>query len=240
MLRKALAIIHSDKAWWQAIGIAGLASMTIFGYPLATGLVVEHMENTRKGFASPLPPFIDWSTRWLMGLFALLIDFLFYVMPLMIAAFLFFCGGLTLLVRSTDTGQDVLVWSFIGGLGGWWLIMFLSGVSAVGRLIYLDDSGPERALTGFPLREAFRTGARRYYLRARLASLPLFIVQIALVACLPSVLDMGGWIGQIGAVLLAWLFLSSLVYANVVTMLIYHQVDQELADSPHVRPQLGE
>jgi hypothetical protein len=240
MLRKALAIVHSDKAWWQAVGIGGLASMTIFGYPLAAGLIVEHMENTRKGFASPLPPFIDWSTRWLMGLFASLIDFLFYIMPLMVAALLFFCGGLTLLMRSSATGQEVLVWSFVVGLGGWWLVMFLSGVSAVGRLVYLDDSGPERALTGFPLREAFRAGARGYYLRARIASLPVYIVPVALAMLFPTLLNVGGWIGQVGALVLAWLCLSSLVYANIVTMLVYHQVDQALAQTPYVRPQLGE
>jgi hypothetical protein len=240
MLRKALAIVHSDKAWWQAVGIGGLASMTIFGYPLAAGLIVEHMENTRKGFASPLPPFIDWSTRWLMGLFASLIDFLFYIMPLMVAALLFFCGGLTLLMRSSATGQEVLVWSFVVGLGGWWLVMFLSGVSAVGRLVYLDDSGPERALTGFPLREAFRAGARGYYLRARIASLPVYIVPVALAMLFPTLLNVGGWIGQVGALVLAWLCLSSLVYANIITMLVYHQVDQALAQTPYVRPQLGE
>jgi hypothetical protein len=198
------------------------------------------MENTRKGFASPLPPFIDWSTRWLMGLFASLIDFLFYIMPLMVAALLFFCGGLTLLMRSSATGQEVLVWSFVVGLGGWWLVMFLSGVSAVGRLVYLDDSGPERALTGFPLREAFRAGARGYYLRARIASLPVYIVPVALAMLFPTLLNVGGWIGQVGALVLAWLCLSSLVYANIVTMLVYHQVDQALAQTPYVRPQLGE
>jgi hypothetical protein len=240
MLRKALSIVHSDKEWWKAIGISGLCGITIVGYPIAAGLVVEHMENTRKGFASPLPPFIDWTTRWLMGLFALLIDFLFYMMPLMIAVVIFFCGGLTLVMRSSEAGQGVLVWSFVAGLGGWWLLMFLTGVSAVGRLVYLDDSGPERALTGFSLREALRKGARGRYLRARLASLPLYILPVALFAFIPMALDLGGWGGRIAALALFWLFMSSLTYVHVVTMLVYYQVDQELAHSAYARPQLGE
>ena len=67
MLRRALQTIHADKRWWHAIGLGGLFSLTLFGHPLAAGLVVEHMDNTRKGYASPLPPFYDWTTRWLMG-----------------------------------------------------------------------------------------------------------------------------------------------------------------------------
>ncbi len=240
LLRNALKTIHSDKNWWHAISIGGLCSLTVFGYPIAAGLIPEHMENTRKGFASPLPPFIDWTTRWLLGLFAALIDFLYYLMPLMVAVLVFFCASLLMLSQGSTEVQTILVIVFLGGMGSWWLLMFLSGVSAVGRLIYVDDSGFERSLTGFPLREALRKGARGYYFKARIASLPLYIAPIICALLLPPALDLGGWIGWIGGIVVTWLFFSSLLYAHVATMLIYHAVDQDLAWSDYPRPQLGE
>jgi len=65
--------------------------MSIVGAPFAGGWIIEYIDNSRKGYATPLPPWFDWSTRWIMGMFAWIIDFLFYVMPLMIAGVLFFC-----------------------------------------------------------------------------------------------------------------------------------------------------
>lgn len=239
MLRRALRTIHADKRWWHAIGLGGLFSMTLFGHPLAAGLVVEHMDNTRKGYASPLPPFYDWTTRWLMGLFAVLVDFVYFVMPLMVMGMLFFCGGLTLLMARTDESQFGILTVFAGGLLAWWLFVFASGISAVGRLIYLDDSGPERALTGFPLREAVRRGAWRFYGKARVASLPLYIVPVAIAAAIPFVLRLDSIVGVAIAIVFGWLFCSSLVYAHVGTMLIYGEVNRELQQCDDARPLLG-
>ena len=239
MLRRALRTIHADKRWWHAIGLGGLFSMTLFGHPLAAGLVVEHMDNTRKGYASPLPPFYDWTTRWLMGLFAVLVDFVYFVMPLMVTGLLFFCGGLTLLMARTDEGEFGILSIFAGALIAWWVFVFLSGISAIGRLVYVDDGGPERALTGFPLRESLRRGAWRFYGRARVASLPLYIAPVVCAAAIPFVLRLDSIVGIAIAVVLGWLCSSSLVYAHIGTMLIYGEVNTELQDSPHARPLLG-
>ena len=239
MLRRALRTIHADKRWWHAIGLGGLFSMTLFGHPLAAGLVVEHMDNTRKGYASPLPPFYDWTTRWLMGLFAVLVDFVYFVMPLMVMGLLFFCGGLTLLMARTDEGEFGILGVIAGALIAWWLFVFLSGISAIGRLVYLDDGGPERALTGFPLRESLRRGAWRFYGRARVASLPLYIAPVVFAAAIPFVLRLDSLAGIALAVVLGWLCCSSLVYAHIGTMLIYGEVNTELQQSDHARPLLG-
>ena len=239
MLCRALRTIHADKRWWHAIGLGGLFSMTLFGHPLAAGLVVEHMDNTRKGYASPLPPFYDWTTRWLMGLFAVLVDFVYFVMPLMVMGLLFFCGGLTLLMARTDEGEFGILGVIAGALIAWWLFVFLSGISAIGRLVYLDDGGPERALTGFPLRESLRRGAWRFYGRARAASLPLYIAPVVFAAAIPFVLRLDSIVGIAIAVLLGWLCCSSLLYAHIGTMLIYGEVNTELQESPHARPLLG-
>ncbi len=239
MLRRAVRTIHADKRWWHAIGLAGLFSLTLFGHPLAAGLVVEHMDNTRKGYASPLPPFYDWTTRWLMGLFAVLVDFVYYVMPLMVMGLLFFCGGLTLLMARSEEGQFATLGVIGGALIAWWLFVFLSGISAVGRLVYVDDGGPDRALTGFPLREVVRPYAWRYYAKARIQSLPLYIAPLLCLGLVPLVLRLDSLVGIAGTLVLLWVMCSALAYAHIGTMLIYGEVNQELQDSAHARPLLG-
>ncbi|MFM2033264.1 MAG: hypothetical protein RLZZ297_2029 [Chloroflexota bacterium] len=239
MLRRALYTIHADKRWWRAIGLGGLFSMTLFGHPLAAGLVVEHMENTRKGFPTPLPPLFDWTTRWLMGLFAVLVDFVFFVMPVMAMGMLFFCGGLTLLMARVEDSSFGVLGLLAAILLGWWLFVFLTGASAVGRLVYLDDGGPERALTMYPMREALRRKAWRYYAKARLQSLPLYLIPVLLALAIPWLLQRDNVYGIVGAVVVLWLLLSSVVYANVATMIIYTEVNNELQMSEHARPVRG-
>ena len=240
MLRESLGVIHADKRWWRAVAVAGLYGMTLFGYPIGAGFIISHLENTRKGYATTLPPLVDWSTRWLMGLFAVLIDFIFYALPAMITTLLFFCGGLTLVMQRADESQVSVLWVFGVGLGVWWLVMFLSGVSAIGRLVYVDDCGAERCLSSYPLREAFRRPAWKYYAKARLLSSPLYIIPIITALCLPWILNNGGSFVWIGALLITWLFFSSLFYAHLVTMQIYHRVDQQLIHHQHERSQYGQ
>jgi hypothetical protein len=227
MLRDAIRVIHADKYWWKAVGIAGLCATTLIGYPIAAGLVIEHLDNTRKGYDRPLPPFVDWSTRWLIGFFAVLIEFVFYVMPTLVACLLFFCFGLTMVVQQR-VGDVMVLWTFGGILLAWWLFMFLCGVSPIARLIYVDDSGTERSMGGMPIREAFRPGARGHYAAARLQSIPLYIIPALLLLAIPLVIDLGGVIAWLLGPLVIWLFWSSLVYAHLVIMQLYHRVDLRL------------
>jgi len=240
MLRESLGVIHADKRWWRAVAVAGLYGMTLFGYPIGAGFIISHLENTRKGYATPLPPLVDWTTRWLIGLFAVLIDFVFYVLPTMVTMLLFFCGGLTLVMQRADESQSSVLWLFGIGLGLWWLVMFLSGVSAIGRLVYVDDSGAERCLSGYPLREAFRSNAWKYYATARLWSLPLYIIPITIAAAIPWVLDIGGSNAWVGGVIFTWLFFCGLFYVHLVTMQIYHRIDQQLIEKQLERSQYGQ
>lgn len=227
MLRDAIRVIHADKYWWKAVGIAGLCATTLVGYPIAAGLVIEHLDNTRKGYDRPLPPFVDWSTRWLLGFFAVLIEFVFYVMPTMVAVLIFFCFGLTMVVQQR-TGDNSVLWGFGGVLATWWVFIFLCGVSPIARLIYVDDSGTERSMGSMPIREAFRPGARGHYFSARIQSIPLYIIPCLLLVSLPTIVDFGGAVAWIGGALVVWLFWSSLVYAHLVVMQLYHRVDLQL------------
>ncbi len=235
MLRDAIRVIHADKQWWKAVGIAGACAMTLIGYPIAAGLAIEHLDNTRKGFDRPLPPFVDWSTRWLYGFFAILIEFVFYVMPTMVTVVIFFCVGLSQLVRQQQNQNEFLL-IFAGILVAWWLIMFICGVSPIGRLIYVDDSGIERSLSSMPLREAFRRGARTHYWTARVQSIPLYIVPLVLLCSIPSLFDAGGIIAWVVLPIVIWLFWSSMVYAHLVIMQLYHRADLRLQDAHLSRP----
>jgi hypothetical protein len=239
MLRESILVVHADKRWWRAVAVAGLCGMTLFGYPIGGGFIIAHLENTRKGYATPLPPLVDWSTRWLMGLFAVLIDFIFYALPAMVTTLLFFCGGLTLVMQRADESQVSVLWIFGIGLGIWWLVMFLSGVSAIGRLVYVDDSGAERCLSGYPLREAFRRHAWKYYATARVWSIPLYIIPLICIGSMPWILNLGGIGAWIGGSIVVWLFFCSLFYAHLVTMQIYHRVDLQLQSADLERSQFG-
>ena len=157
-LRTALANIHRDPLWWRKILVGGALMLTIFGYPWAAGLVIESMDNTRRGFPTPLPPWREWSTRYLIGLFAVLIDILFFGLPVFAVGLLFLCVGVLLLSSSSGAAA----WLPIAGLvliGVYELAMFLSGVSPVGRLIYAEAGRIEDALSTRSLRAALRPSA---------------------------------------------------------------------------------
>jgi hypothetical protein len=73
-------------------------------------------------------PGFDWSTRWIMGMFAWIIDFLFYVMPLMIAGVLFFCVAFSA-VLSNSPGLAGQLFAVLGAILALYLtFVFLSSV----------------------------------------------------------------------------------------------------------------
>src|SRR4030095_2146013 len=91
--RTALSTIHRDPHWWRTVLIGGALMATIVGYPWVAGLEMESLENTRKRFATPLPRWNDWANRYVIGLLAVLIDILFFVLPVFAFGLLFLCGG---------------------------------------------------------------------------------------------------------------------------------------------------
>lgn len=219
-LRSALRTIHNDPLWWRKTLIGGALMLTIFGYPLAEGLVIESLDNTRKGFPTPLPPWREWATRYLIGLFAVLIDFVFFVLPAFLVGLLFFCGALA----SVAGGAETLSWVslvFIGALLLYEATIFLLSVAPVGRLIYVDKGRPEEAMSLRSLRTALAPGARRIYAEARLRSLPAYI-PAALLALACTVVGRASFAGAVPAALaLLWLALSALLYAHLAVVQLY-------------------
>jgi Protein of unknown function (DUF4013) len=224
-LRAAFANIHNDRLWWRKVLIGGALMLTVVGYPWAAGLVIESLDNIRKGFPTPLPPWRDWFTRYIAGLFAVLIDFVFFLLPLLIVAVLLFCVAIVFLVTSGATGWLVGVGA---ALVLYELAIFAIGVAPVGRLIYIEQGYAEEALSARPLRVALRPGARQIYARARLQSLPAYLPVLLLAAATWAAARsdlMGAWVAVL---LLLWLTTSALLYAHLVVAQIYGAADMKI------------
>ena len=235
-LREALRVIHADHEWWQKVLIGGALMCTLFGYPLGAGLVVESLDNTRKGFPTPLPPWADWSTRYIIGLFAFLIDFFYFALPFFVAGVLFFCVGFAVVLTRTE--QTFMVITEFGGL--FLLItilaMFFVSAAPVGRLMFIQDSTPENAMSIKSLQEALRTKARGVYLRARLISLPAYLPVVLFSALLVLIIPSGLPFTWLIGLLLYWLTMSSLLYAHLIVIQIYAGAEQELLQRGLERP----
>jgi hypothetical protein len=218
-LRTALANVHRDPHWWRKVLIGGALTATFVGYPWVAGYEMESLENTRKGFATPLPRWSDWANRYVIGLLAALIDILFFVLPVFALGLLFLCGGGALAIAGVGRAS-LLAPATLALVLLYELAIFASGVAPIGRLIYAEDGRIEDALSRRPLREGTRPGARALYRRARLQSLPAY---------LPALLLIGAsWLaGWPYALLLIWLALSALCYAHLVVVQLYVAADRD-------------
>jgi hypothetical protein len=219
-LRTALANIHRDPFWWRKILIGGALMLTIVGYPWAAGLVMESLDNTRKGFPTPLPPWREWSLRYIIGLFAVLIDILFFGLPIFVAGLVLLCVA-TLAISAGQNGPPWLAALAVGGLALYELLVFAASISPVGRLLYVDVGRSEDALGMRTVRAALAPRARRIYGRARLLSLPAYL-PFALFA-------LASWlIGGPVRVVLIWLALSALLYAHLVVVQLYAAAESDV------------
>ncbi len=228
MLRTAAGYLHADPHWWRKILIGGALSLTLVGGVFGAGLVVEQMDNARRGFPTPMPPWVAWSSRALIGLFALMVDVLYLLMPWLVALILFFCGAFALVLAGDGAQANTIASVFGAILTAWMLVVFLLGVAPLGRLIFIDDSGPERALSSAPLREALRRDAWRLYLRARIVSLPAYGPFVALAS-------LSGWIATLdgpgvapGLLVALWLTSSALLYAHLIVAHVYVIAEQRV------------
>jgi hypothetical protein len=218
-LRTALANVHRDPLWWRKVLIGGALTTTFVGYPWVAGYEMESLENTRKGFATPLPRWTDWANRYVIGLLAALIDILFFVLPVFAFGLLFLCGGGILAIAGAGWATPLALATPTLALL-YDLAAFASGVAPIGRMIYAEDGRIEDALSRRPLREAIRPGARVLYRRARLQSLPAYLPALVLIGA--------SWLaGWPYALLLIWLAFSALCYAHLVVVQLYVAADRE-------------
>jgi hypothetical protein len=228
-LREALATVHRDPRWWRLCLGYGAAAATLIGLPLAAGLIIESLDNSKRGFPTPLPPWSDPTTRYLAGIFALLIDFAFFVLPAMIGGLLVFCGGVALALASGGTGRLGLAIAGVAALAGiTMLILFMLSVAPVGRLRFAEAGRIEDALSGDTLRWALSPASRSVFLRARLASLPAYLPALTLVGVGIAVAPIS-FPGQgLTLVALLWLILAALIYAHLIVVQLYVAAEQEV------------
>ena len=228
MLRTALANIHNDRLWWRKVLIGGALTLTVVGYPWAAGLVVESLDNIRKGFPTPLPPWRDWFNRYIIGLFAALIDFIYFVLPLLAGGLLLFCIAIFFLVGG---GAAMSLAPFVALALIYELAMFAIGVAPVGRLIYVEEGLAENALSARPLRAALRPGARGAYAGARLRSLLAYVPALLLGMAIWGTLRSGFPDAWAVALLLLWLTSSAVLYAHLVVAQLYAMAERIIGDA---------
>lgn len=220
--------IHADRSWWRKVLLGGALAMSVVGAPWAAGLVAESMDNVRKGFPTPLPPTIDPWGRFIIGLFALILDFFFFFVPLLVISALFFCAAAAIAVGS-GTGNSLQSPGtlFAGILAFYVILMFSIGIAPVARLRYIEQGSIENALSLLPLRSVLGLH-RAAYARARLHSLPGYAPLLVLAAATwasTQVQIPGGWL--ITSVLV-WLGCSALVYAHLIVAQLYGDAERHL------------
>lgn len=227
-LRTVLANIHADPGWWKQVLLGGALSLSIIGAPWSAGLVMESMDNTRKGYPTPLPPNIDWGTRYIIGFFAIIIDFVFFLLPILAVGVLFVCGATVFVFGGSSLSPNALFLGVGGVLGLYQLTLFALGVAPVGRLIYAREGRAEDALGSHTVRETLRPGARGAYAHARIQSLPAYLpaALLALAAWFSSSAVFPG-AGLLTLVLL-WLTFSAWLYAHLVVAQLYASISRSV------------
>lgn len=229
-LRDAAGTVHRDAQWWLKCMGYGVAALSGIGLPLAAGFVMESLDNSRRGYPTPLPPWGDPSLRWLTGLFCLLIDFAFFLLPLLLGGLLAVCTSVGLLLAGLrGDARAGAIWSALLVLAGLFMLsIFLAGVAPIGRLLFAREGKIEEALGGATLSWALGVPQRQLWLRARLASLPAY---------LPAALLGGATIagarfnfaGQGFVIALGlWLTLAALVYAHLVVVQLYVAAEKDV------------
>ncbi len=224
-LKAAIATIHRDRRWWRKLLIGGALWLTILGYPIVEGYQAESIENTQRGFPAPLPPWSRLGDKAVVGLFALVIDFFYFVLPLLTTSMLLMCGAIGLVLVDAGSAALRLVASLVGAVGcGWATVAWFSSVSPVGKRLYVIEGQPAIALSSAVVRAVWQQPDRSLYIRARLRSLPVYLVPVALLAAAIYSTTWSGWL----ALLLVWLGLSALLYARLVVIQLYAGAAREI------------
>lgn len=220
-LRTALANIHADRHWWRTVLIGGALMLTLIGVPVPWGLAIDSLHNSQRGFPTPLPPIAGVFDRVMIGLFGLLIDFLFFLFPIMVFGLIFACVLFGIMLSTPASEGNGRLWLLLVPLLVWHVAMFALGVAPIGRLLFIGEGGAQAALSGAVIREALRPAARAAYGRARLLSLPAYLPAV-LLGALVWVVSNQIFAAKLPVVLLLlWLLCCALFYAHLVVAQLY-------------------
>jgi hypothetical protein len=224
-LKTALSIIHRDRQWWLKILIGGGLWLTLVGYPIVEGYQIESIENTSNGYPTPLPRWNEPGTKAVQGLFVFVIDFFFFLFPVLFGGLLLMCSALGLsLAGIAEEGLQIFGTSLLVLLLGWLAGVWLTSISPIGKRLYISEGQPGPALSTKPLKLALEREARAVYFQARLQSVPVYLVPAALLVATFQSIEWSGWL----SLLLMWLSLSALLYARLVVIQLYDAAAREI------------
>lgn len=247
-MRDALTYMFKQRRWLPLLLIGGYLPLTVIGWPIASGYLVETLQLAEEGHLRRLPPWGRWGDQAVIGLIILVIDSIYVVvLPL------FLVGGLTLCVSGFICGLTSVLSSGQGG--GWpagvlWLTWALGGlilaayfVLSIGpmvRLIWLVDSRAESALTLRWVLDVARQYFRDFWPARRVSALAYLLVLAVgaagagLVLWLRGVTPLLGWMA---AVLAAALWAPTWFWARLVAAKAYGDAAASLGPQKLVRPE---
>ena len=216
-LRAAIRTIHADRDWWKKILLGGALWTTVAGWPIVEGHQLESIDNSQRGYPTPLPHWNLLGDKAVLGLFAMVIDFFFFLFPILCGGVLLFCGTLAVGLTGNGAAARTVVLMILIPVSLYLAGVWGLGVSAVGKQRYVEGGELAEVLSFALVRELFRAPARGIYGRARLLSLPPYLVAVAILV--GSLRLLGETIA--GGIIAIWLGLSVLVYARLVTIQLY-------------------
>lgn len=171
-LKLALRAVFADRLWWLKIAIGGGWMVTLLGIIMPQGFLIEYLDNIKRGYRTPLPMWRQWSDKAVMGLLATVIDFVYFLFPVLGLGVLLFCVVVPLLLQASTTATSVIV---ITVLMIAFLISFLSSVSPISKIRFSSEGDIEGSLGMVMMRRALNPLYRGIYRQARIATIPLYI-----------------------------------------------------------------
>jgi Protein of unknown function (DUF4013) len=216
-LKAAIRIIHVDRDWWWKMLLGGALWLTVAGWPIVEGFQIESLENSQRGFPTPLPRWTRLGDKIVTGLFAMLIDFFYFVFPVLLAGMVFFCSVLATSLSANEAITHLITIVAEGVTGLYLLAVWLFGASPIGKQRYALDGDMELALSARLISELVREPERHLYLLARVRSLPPYGLAGLLLSAAVW-LAQSSFLFSLGS---AWLGLSVLLYARLITIQLY-------------------
>ena len=209
--------IHADPSWWKKILVGGALLLTFVAWPIVEGFQLESIENTQRGYPTPLPRWNEIGGKIVVGLFALVLDFFFFVFPLLITGIVLFCSTLFIGLSNGGMTSGIIASVITVVAGGYLLGVWMLGASPIAKLRYVKDGNLEQTISGAFIRSLARKPHRKVYFRARLRSLPFYFVACALLIAAGFVGRYNGYAG----IIVGWLGASAIFYARLVTIQLY-------------------
>lgn len=234
-LGAALRGVFADRWWWLKIAVGGGLMLTLVGIIFPQGLLIEHIDNTKRGFRTPLPSWRQWTDKAVMGLLATVLDFVYFLFPAMGISVILFCGVVPLLLKSAPTATSVIV---VGTLLALFLFSFLSSVSPISKIRFAQEGDIEGSLGMVMVRRALNRQYRDLYVQARLVTLPVYIPALISSVGLWSVFNSStpslllftamGWITAC-CLFWAWIIVEQ-VYSDAASIAADREIDARLAE----------